>query len=117
METSDNSNPIGNHGHHQTAESLLSNMVPFTTTRAGATFDMAYFLRRTGPPATTSNAPAREPVKDEPKRTDRKKNRGGIFRKRRENPDVEAPTVPEEQRPTVFVPPEGVEQKRTAKGI
>jgi hypothetical protein len=116
MEISDISNPLGSHGYLQMADSLLSNKRAFSTTRPGATFDMAYFLRHTGPPATLTDAPAREPAKDDTKRVDRRKNRGGIFRKRQDEPDSETPTASGEQRPAIFVPPEGVEQKVTARG-
>jgi len=116
MEIVDDSSPSSSHGFPQTADSLLSNKRAFSAMRPGATFDMAYFLRHTGPSPSATNAAAREPAREVPRRTDRKKSRGGIFRKRQESPDPETPAAPEEHRPTVFVPPEGVEQKVTARG-
>ena len=97
--------------------SLLSNKRIFSTTRPGATFDMAYYIKHTGPPASATPAPCRESVQDEPRRAGRKKSRGGLFKKRRDSPDAVGSTCNDEQKPPIFVPPEGVEQKITARGM
>jgi hypothetical protein len=76
----------------------------------GDTLDMAYFLRNTGPPT-----PAHDTSKEDLGKPSRKRNRN-IFKKRKEPLDSVTPTA-EEQKTTVFVPPEGVEQKITARGI
>lgn len=117
MEVSEISTPMTSHGLPTNEDSLLSNKRAVSTARPGATFDMAYFLRHTGPSTSAATAPVRETTKDDSRRTGRKKSRGGIFRKRRESPDPETPAVPEEQKPAIFVPPEGVEQKVTARGM
>lgn len=117
MEVSEISKPLTSCGLPQTAKSLLSNRRAFSTKRTGTTFDMAYFLRHTGPPATATTAPAHEIAKDDSRRAVLKKNRGGIFRKRWESPDLVTTAAPEEQGQATFVPPEGVEQKVTARGM
>jgi hypothetical protein len=89
----------------------LGNKRAFSSTRAGATFDMAYFLKNTGP-----SMPARETSKEDVARPGRRKNRN-IFRKWREPPDLVIPAAEETSDPTIFVPPEGVEQKITARGV
>ncbi|KIW09452.1 uncharacterized protein PV09_00332 [Verruconis gallopava] len=93
----------------QSQDSLMSSKRAFSNTRAGATFDMAYFLRHTGPTKSAS-----ETAKESAKKPGRKKSRG-IFKKKKESPDQEAPAAVR-QSSTIFVPPEGVEQKVTARG-
>ena len=78
---------------------------------------MAYYIRHTGPPASATPAPGRDLAQEEPRRAGRKKSRGGLFKKRRESPDLIAPTADEERKQPIFVPPEGVEQKVTARGM
>jgi hypothetical protein len=108
MEASE-STPLIENVHHE-HDSLLNNKRAFPTIGAGSTFDMAYFLRNTGP-----STPAPEKSEEDLRKPTRKKNRG-IFKKRRQPPDPVKQPVEEQQKPTVFVPPEGVEQKVTARG-
>jgi hypothetical protein len=90
---------------------VFSDKLSFQSTRPGAIFDMAYFLRNTGPPPTSFRdtvpmAQARRPI--------RRRNRG-LFRKRKGGPEMTS-TAAEHDKPSSFIPPEGVEQKITAKG-
>lgn len=104
---------------HELADSthsLLNNKRVLSTTRPGATFDLAYYLKNTRPPTTVAFA-GPDSVQDDTRRVGRRKTRGRMFRKRRESPDLVTPTVTEDQKPSLFVPPEGVEQKITAGGM
>jgi hypothetical protein len=76
--------------------------------RLGATFDMAYFIKNTGPP------PAKEEFKET--RVDNKKKNSTLFRKRKGiAASPERPTWKEKSLDG-FVPSERVEQKVTLKG-
>ncbi|KAF2425817.1 hypothetical protein EJ08DRAFT_663475 [Tothia fuscella] len=77
--------------------------------RPGATFDMAYFLKNTGPP------PQREDVEREKKIVGKKKSLT-IFKKRKEV-TFGGVTQTNEKALENFVPPERVEQKVTLNGL
>jgi hypothetical protein len=108
--------PTTSRGLPDPTRSLLSNKRVLSTTRPGATFDLAYYLKNTRPPTTVAFT-GQDLVQDDFRRTSRRKTRGGIFRKRRESPNSVTPIATEERKPSVFVPPEGVEQKITARGM
>jgi hypothetical protein len=76
--------------------------------RPGATLDMAYFLKNTGPPQP------REPSGE--RRVANKKNTLTLFRKRKDVAASPGGPTWREQSLDSFVPPERVEQKVTLKG-
>jgi hypothetical protein len=82
-----------------------------TAQRPGATFDMAYFLRTTSPPAS-----GREAQKEKEKEKEKEEKRGGVrlglslFKRRRGVGGVKASSL------RGFVPPEKVVQKVSRDG-
>jgi hypothetical protein len=80
-----------------------------TLPRPGATFEMAYFLKNTGPP------PPREFLEKESRMTAKKKSLT-IFKKRRETSSTLSGSVVKEVSLENFIPADRVEQKVTMEG-
>lgn len=85
----------------------------FSMIKTGATFELAYFLRNTGPPPLVRKTSA---TKEESHTQATPKRGRNIFRKRRELLDSEMPAA-EDAKSDVFIPIGGVEQKTTARGM